>query len=201
MYSVSPWSVSYISLKYMSYSSRPKNIEVSDTNSLSLTIIKLFWAKVLLLLKVTRHFLGLLWTNTGDAAARPLLAWQLAPVSFLPWWQPYWCICILLRIPLLSLSFFHCNSHLLIICLCTCSFFFFSFPIFSLFHTSLHHLLFFCSPFFFIRSYYGAHFSLSVCLPLKAIKLAIVRFLLHYPPKYIMLNSKKSRGICFWKWL
>lgn len=126
MYSVSPWSVSYISLKYMSYSSRPKNIEVSDTNSLSLTIIKLFWAKVLLLLKVTRHFLGLLWTNTGDDAARPLLAWQLAPVSFLPWWQPYWCICILLRIPLLSLSFFHCNSHLLIICLCTC--FFFSFP-------------------------------------------------------------------------
>lgn len=148
MYSVSPWSVSYISLKYMSYSSRPKNIEVSDTNSLSLTIIKLFWAKVLLLLKVTRHFLGLLWTNTGDAAARPLLAWQLAPVSFLPWWQPYWCICILLRIPLLSLSFFHCNSHLLIICLCTCFFFLFLPNFFSLsyFPPSSTLLLF---PFFF----------------------------------------------------
>ena len=165
MYSVSPWSVSYISLKYMSYSSRPKNIEVSDTNSFALTIIKLFWAKVLFLSKVTRHFLGLLWTNTGDAAARPLLAWQLAPVSFLPWWQPYWCICILLRIPLLSLSFLHCNSHLLIICLCT-HFFFPAQFFFSFILTSIIHSPFVPPPFFFfIWSYYGAHFSLSVSLP------------------------------------
>lgn len=36
----------------------------------------------LFLLKVPHHFLGLLWTNAQNAAAWPLLAWQLAAVSF-----------------------------------------------------------------------------------------------------------------------
>lgn len=199
MWSVPPWSVSYISLKYMSYYSRPKNIQVKEKRVtqiqfFSLNITELFSSQVLFLLKVTHHFWGLLWTNAWDAACSPTLVGMATGSSIfltmttalLVYSHTYFAfLCSLL-------SFFLCHSHLLIMS-SLCFFYLFFFTIWLSSILVVSHPLFFCPP-FLIWSHCRAHSSLSACTCLcKQLSLPLC-VLLHYQTKYIMLNSKKFKG-------
>lgn len=205
MWSAPPWSVSYTSLKYMSYCSWLKNVGVKEKrltriHFFFLNIIESFSSRVLFLLKVTHHFWGVfLWTNAWDAAAQPLLAWQLAPVSFLPWWRPYWCVHILFRIPLLFVSLplpFSSIDNVFYVL----PFFLFLPNITFLspcFPTSITpYSLAPPPPFFGLTVDLTSPFHCVFLCKQLGLPLCV---LLQYPPRYIMLNSEKSRGICIWK--
>lgn len=169
---------------------RWKSERLTRIHFFPLNAVELFPSQVLFLFKVTHHFLG----PSVDKCMRccsPTLVGMATGSS------------IFSTMTMAILVYSHSASH---------SFALFVFPLLSSIDNvffvlprsylslplfpNLHHPLFFCPPFFWIWPHCGAQFSLSVCLSLQAIKIAIVCF--YYIIQYITLNSKKSRGICIW---
>lgn len=175
MWSVPPWSVRHISLKYMSYCSRPENVAMKEKRLTEIHFFPFNIIQLLFLLKVTHHFLGpFCGQNAWDAAAWPRWHGNWLQYLSLPWRRPYWCIHMLLHI--LQPSFFH--SHLLMMSSLYSPHFFCQtfYLLFTLF-PNLHHPHFFCSPFSFGLNTVELASPLPVCLSLQAIKLAIVCFI------------------------
>lgn len=172
------WSVSYISLKCMSYCSQPKNTKRFLSPK--------YHTFVFVSVESPSSLLCLVWTNAQDAASDP--CWHSNWLQCFPYHDDGHTWCILIPLPSLCLS----SSVILIHwpgLLCSP----FYFTLFS--HC---HWLFPLSPFIRPR-HCGAHFY-----PVQSVFLWkqlswLLCHLLHYPPKFTMLHSEKSWGICIWK--